>query len=275
MEELVAVAVERFDGVATEVDGELGSGDAIGRVVFEKLEDAETVNTFGAGVDEEVGGMEVAAEGGPKVGGAELLAEEGGHGGFDVVMEKGGEGVVGVVYGLEGFGEVEGVAKIHFVDSRGNGGAGAEGDARGGAALWPHSDGGMGGEELADGACFGEFLKEIEVFATLEGRNAANASVGPEREGNGTSEGGEGIGIVDEQEVDEIVAHVAFVAKHGAVEGFDARERMVVGDGEGIGRGEGVHGVENGFEVVVVEVGVGVETDDEFVAVMFVADAVE
>lgn len=50
---------------------------------------------------------------------------------------------------------------------------------------------------------------------------------------------------------------------------------MVVGDGEGIGRGEGVHGVENGFEVVVVEVGVGVETDDEFVVVMFVADAVE
>ena len=94
MEELVAVAVERFDGVATEVDGELGRGHAIGGVVFEKLEDAETVNTFGAGVDEEVGGMEVAAEGGPKVGGAELLAEEGGHGGFDVVMEKGGEGVV-------------------------------------------------------------------------------------------------------------------------------------------------------------------------------------
>ena len=62
-----AVVVKEVYGVAEEVDGEGRRRKAVGRRVFEVLEDAEAVDTLGTGADEEVAALEVGTEGRPKV----------------------------------------------------------------------------------------------------------------------------------------------------------------------------------------------------------------
>jgi hypothetical protein len=73
-EELVAVVVEGGDGVGAEVDREAGGGESVVRVAFEELEDAEAIDTLGAGVDEKTARFEILAQGLPKAVGGKLMA---------------------------------------------------------------------------------------------------------------------------------------------------------------------------------------------------------
>ena len=62
-EKTTSIVVKEVYGVAEEVDEERRRGKAVGRGVFEVLKDAETVDTLGAGADEEVATLEVGTEG--------------------------------------------------------------------------------------------------------------------------------------------------------------------------------------------------------------------
>jgi hypothetical protein len=132
---LVAVGVEGRDGVALEVDWELRWRESEVGICFEELEDAEAVDSLGAGVDKEVAPLEFGTQGLPEVMGAKLLSQKGAHGRFNVSIEEGGEGIEGGLDGIEPRRAVEGVALLHALHSTGNGGTGAEGDSGRGASL--------------------------------------------------------------------------------------------------------------------------------------------
>lgn len=272
----MAVGVEGGDGVAAEIDGELFDGEAAGGGVLEVLEYAEAVEALVAGVDEAVAALEVAAQGLPELVGGELLAQEGREGSLDIGVVERWEEVGGGLDGVIAAGGVEGVALVHGVEAAGYGGARAKGHAGGGAPLGPHAEVAVGVvEALEDGARLGELLHEVEVLAALEGRDAADTAVGPGRAYDGGAEGGEGVGAADAEEAEVVVAHVAFVAQHGAVEVVGAAEGVEVGDAEGLGSRMGAEGAEKALEVFGVEVGVGIEADEELVVVAMLEDAVE
>lgn len=130
-------------------------------------------------------------------------------------------------------------------------------------------------ETLEDGPCLGELLHEVEVLAALQGRDASHTAVGPGRAYDGGSKGGESVGTADTEKAEVIVAHIALVAQHRAVESIGAAEGVEVGDAESLGLGVGTEGAEKGFEVGGVEVGIGIEADEELMVVAVLQDAVE
>ena len=142
-EKPVAESVEFGDGVGAEVDGQGLVGEAESGVAFQILQNAETVYPFGTRVGEVLRGMEVAAQGLPKVIGGELLTQEGGHGGFDIMVVEGGEGVVGGFDGGKSVRGVEGVARGHDIEPSGDGRTRAKGDTLRGASLGADREMGM------------------------------------------------------------------------------------------------------------------------------------
>lgn len=113
VEELVAVGLKGGQGVGEEVDRQGCFRQPESGVAFEELEYTEPVDTFGAGMDETVGGVKIATERLPKVVGAQLLLKKGGHGCRAVVKVQGGEGVVGGFDGGKTLGRVEWIAVSH------------------------------------------------------------------------------------------------------------------------------------------------------------------
>lgn len=109
LEKVVAIGVEAVDAIVLEID--LG--------IFKKwrslwigasakiLQDAQSVHTFLAGMDEKVLPLEVASQWRPKVIGLELQAEEIAHRGFYVVFVKFWEHGICVPYFVKGFGRIE------------------------------------------------------------------------------------------------------------------------------------------------------------------------
>ena len=67
VEKDTAVFVKAVDRVMEKIDGEGGRGQAVGRGIFEVLENTQTVDTLSTGMDEEVAALEVGTEGRPKV----------------------------------------------------------------------------------------------------------------------------------------------------------------------------------------------------------------
>lgn len=229
-----------------------------------------------AGVDKAVARLEVTPQRLPKLVGGKLLPQEGRERGLNIGIVEGWEEVGGGLDGIEALRSVEGVALIHGVEAAGYGGACAKRHTGGGAPLGPHAEVAVGVvEALEDGPCLGELLHEVEVLAALQGRDAANTTIGPGRADDGGAEGGEGVGAADAEESEVVVAHVAFVAQHRTVEGIRAAEGVEVGDTEGLGLGMGTESAEDPLEVVGVEVGVGIEADEELVVVAVLQDAVE
>lgn len=71
------------------------------------------------------------------------------------------------------------------------------------------------------------------------------------------------------------MAHVTFIAQEGTVEEGVAAEGVVVGDTKSVALVVEVKGVEEGGEIVVVEVGIGIKAHDDFIFVVVGEDAVE
>ena len=71
------------------------------------------------------------------------------------------------------------------------------------------------------------------------------------------------------------MAHVALVAQQRSVQAFLTAKGMVVRDGKGTAGGMGIHGMEDGAEVVGVEIGVGVKAHHQFAVIVLGHDALK
>lgn len=272
----MAVGVEGGDGVEAEIDGKVLYGEAAGGAVLEVLEDAEAVEALVAGMDKAVARLEVTPQRLPKLVGGELLPQEGRERGLDIGIVEGWEEVGGGLDGIETLRSVEGVALIHGIEAAGYGRACAKRHTGGGASLRSHIESVVGRiEALEDLSGLGKLLHEVEVLATHERGDAANATVSPGRTDDSGAEGGESVWAADAEKPEVVVAHIALVTQHGAVEVVAAAERMIVGHAEGLMTGMIVEGMEEGFEIERVAVGVGIKADEDLVVVALLKDAVE
>ena len=82
---------------------------------FEELQDAETVDTLVAGVDEELAAFEVFAQWSPDICGSQLLAQKLAHGCLHVMLIKEREHFVSLAHGIEGLVGVEGIGGVKMV----------------------------------------------------------------------------------------------------------------------------------------------------------------